>query len=67
MAACLKVETWRVSTRTEIAEFLKDSKTPEERKRETLAVRAKLGRMIYFLPLMTTVSSQSRQAKKRRH
>ncbi len=42
MAACLNVETWRASTRTEVAEFLDASKKSKERKRETLAVRTKL-------------------------
>jgi hypothetical protein len=36
------VETWRASTRTEIAEFLEASKKPNERKRDSLAVRTKL-------------------------
>jgi hypothetical protein len=42
MATCLKVEEWRASTRAEIAEFLSNSKKPNERVRETLAVRVKL-------------------------
>jgi hypothetical protein len=36
------VETWRASSRTEVVEFLSASKKPNERIRETLAVRAKL-------------------------
>lgn len=42
MAACLKVETWRASSRAEVADFLSASKKPNDRIRESLAVRAKL-------------------------